>query len=386
MHLTKNQIPCKPQLPTGTKSAKTTPLSKIKPISTPPVAAYSQKQLLKLGSDFTMIFLEKGPAMRQPWEAETPVVRQKVADSIGGKAHEITLVSNCSTGLNYAAQMLRNRHRKVLILSEDYASVKLPWLVNHFEIVEYAQDFNGSVDLEDLQRVILEEKIEVVAISYVQYSSGYKMDLMALGAFCRKNRIISVVDATQAFGAMEMDVKTLEVDILAASVFKWACAGFGMGIMYMREGLFDIYKPPVMGASSQGIAAKIEHISDIHFSGATFQTGNLDYKSTLILGLAIDQMNRIGLSNIEIRIAALQSYLLEELERIGIGLVSDYAAKHRAAITIIEGNQVLWEFLKERKVVVSLRGKGIRVSPHYYNTFEEIDVLCGLLEEFRKSQ
>lgn len=344
------------------------------------------KATAELGHQFYRDFLEKGPAMRQPWEAEISVVRQKVADSIGGKFHEVVLTANCSTGLNYAAQMLCNRHRRVLIFSEDYASVKLPWLVNHFEMVEYRQNFNGAVDLEELKRTLLEEKIEVVAVSYVQYSSGYKVDLKALGTFCRAHGIVLVVDATQAFGAMEMDVKELEVDILAASVFKWVCAGFGMGIMYVREELFEVYEPPVMGASSQGIAAKIEQISDIRFSGATFQTGNLDYKSTLILGLAIDQMNEIGLSCIESRIASLQAYLLEGLERIGVGLVSDYGSANRAAIAIIEGNRVLWEFLKERKAVVSLRGKGIRVSPHYYNTLEEMDVLCGLLEEFRKSR
>ncbi len=345
------------------------------------------KQTAEIGHEFYHDFLEKGPAMRQIWEEEIKVVRQKAADSIGAKKHEITLLPNCSIGFNYAAQMLRTRKqgKKVLVLEEEYASVKMPWLVNHFEIVEYAQHFNGAVDLEELKQTILEEKIEIVAVSYVQFSSGFKIDLKDLGAFCRENGVVLVVDATQAFGAMELDVKTLKVDILVASVFKWACAGFGAGLMYVREKLFEVYEPPVMGAESQGIAAKIEQISDIEFSGYTFQTGNYDYKSTLILGTAIDQMNQIGVSNIEVRIAELQYYLLLQLQKIGIGLVSDYPVLNRAAITIIEGDRVMWEFLKSNKVVVSLRGKGIRISPHYYNTFEEIDDLCALLQQFKKS-
>ncbi|MFK7903837.1 MAG: aminotransferase class V-fold PLP-dependent enzyme, partial [Chitinophagales bacterium] len=227
--------------------------------------------------------------------------------------------------------------------------------------------------------------IEVVAVSYVQFSSGYKIDLQGLGAFCRAHGVILVVDATQAFGAMEIDVKTLKVDVLVASVFKWACAGFGAGIMYVREELFEVYDPPVMGAESQGIAAKITDISDIQFSGYTFQTGNYDYKSTLVLGKAIDQMMAIGLQNIEQRIAALQKYLLAELRKNDILVVSDYDSSCRAAITIIEGSQALWEYMKTNGVVLSLRGKGIRISPHYYNTFEEIDRLCALLQQFRKN-
>lgn len=345
------------------------------------------KQTAEVGHQFYRDFVEKGPAMRPTWEAEIKVVRQKVANTIGAKSREVTLVPNCSIGLNYAAQMLRTlkEKQKVLLLSEDYASVKLPWLVNHFEVVDFPQFPNGSVDIDELKEVILKEQIEVVAVSYVQFSSGYKIDLEVLGAFCRENNIILVVDATQAFGAMSIDVKTLRIDVLVASVFKWACAGFGAGIMYVREELFEVYSPPVMGAESQGIAAKIEDISDIDFSGYTFQTGNYDYKSTLILGTAIDQMNEIGLENIEARIAALQNYLLIQLQKIGVGMVSDYTSSNRAAITIIEGNRAMWEFLKEKNVAVSLRGQGIRISPHYYNSFEEVDSLCVLLEQFAKS-
>ena len=345
------------------------------------------RQTAELGKQFYRDFLEKGAAMRPIWEAEIKVVRQKVADSIGSKACEITLVPNCSIGFNYAAQLLRTRKegQKVLLLSEDYASVKLPWLVNHYEILDYPQLPNGSVEMDALKERILKEKIEVVAVSYVQFSSGFKIDLKELGAFCGENEVVLVVDATQAFGAMPMDVKALQVDILVASVFKWACAGFGMGILYVREELFEVYEPPVMGAESQGFTSKIEQISDIDFSGYTFQTGNYDYKSTLVLGGAIDQMNKIGLQNIEARIAELQKYLLEQLQKIDVSLVSDYGNAHRAAITIIEGNRAVWEFLKEKNAVVSLRGKGIRISPHYYNTFGEIDQLCTLLEEFRKN-
>ena len=343
------------------------------------------KQTAAFGQQFYQQFLEEGPAARKGWEAEIKVVRQKVANCIAAKPREITLVPNCSIGLNYAAQMLKSRHKKVLLLSEDYASVKLPWLVNHFEVVDFPQLPNGSVNMAELQQRILSENIEVVAVSYVQFSSGYKIDLEALGVFCRAHGVILVVDATQAFGAMPIDVEVLKVDVLVASVFKWACAGFGAGIMYVREELFEVCEPPVMGAESQGIAAKITHISDIQFSGYTFQTGNYDYKSTLILGKAIDQMMAIGLQNIEERIAALQKYLLTELQKNDILVVSDYDSSCRAAITIIEGSQALWEYMRANAVVLSLRGKGIRISPHYYNTFEEIDRLCFLLQQFRKN-
>ncbi|MFK7905878.1 MAG: aminotransferase class V-fold PLP-dependent enzyme, partial [Chitinophagales bacterium] len=163
------------------------------------------RQTAELGQQFYQQFLEEGPAARQAWEAEIKVVRQKVADCMAAKPHEITLVPNCSIGLNYAAQMLKSRHRKVLLLSEDYASVKLPWLVNGFEMVDFPQLPNGSVNMAELQQRILSDNIEVVAVSYVQFSSGYKIDLQGLGAFCRAHGVILVVDATQAFGAMEID-------------------------------------------------------------------------------------------------------------------------------------------------------------------------------------
>ncbi|MEZ4884617.1 MAG: aminotransferase class V-fold PLP-dependent enzyme [Chitinophagales bacterium] len=340
------------------------------------------KQTAELGHRFYQQYLEEGPPARERWIAEIPIVRQKVADCLGAKPHEMTLLPNCATGINYAAQMLRSHHKKVLLLSEDYLTVRFPWLVNHYEIFDFLQLPNGSVDIEALQERILKEKIEVVAVSYVQFSSGYKIDLKTLGAFCRENGVVLVVDATQAFGAMPIDVEVLKVDILVASTFKWACAGFGTGFMYVRAVFFEVYDPPVMGAESQGIAVKIKHISEIDFSGYTFQTGNYDYKSVMVLGTAIDQLLAVGLAQIKERIAALQAYLLLQLQKIDISLVSDYGSDNRAGITIIEGNQALWDFMKSHGVLLSLRGKGIRISPHFYNTFEEIDALCDLFQRF----
>src|SRR5690606_25751688 len=107
-----------------------------------------------------------------------------------------------------------------------------------------------TIPIKELKQRLLDENINVLAISHVQWMSGYKLDLADIGRFCADNGIGFIVDATQSLGAINIDLSALPVDVLIASDYKWMNAGFGTGIMYVGRNFINNYPPAVAGFGS----------------------------------------------------------------------------------------------------------------------------------------
>ena len=237
---------------------------------------------------FYQQLLEQGGAARQQWYAQIPLLRQEVADWLGAEAEEVALLPNFSVACNYVARALTGCSR-VLLLNSDYSSLTLPWLLPDYQVHYFSAAPNGAIDLNVLEEEVKKHRIEVLAISHVQYASGYCIDLETLGQHCRNWGVVLVVDATQSLGVMPIDLRKLPVDVLMGSGYKWMTAGFGNALLFVRGTLHHRLAVPAVGNNSFDEAPRVRVGADLSFSARLLEVGHYDFASLWALRQAVGE-------------------------------------------------------------------------------------------------
>ena len=243
----------------------------------------------------------------------------------------------------------------------------------------------GRIHVEDVAAAI-DARTRVVTISHVEFASGFRNDIQALGEICRERDIWFVVDAIQSLGAIEVDVKSAKVDILAADGHKWLLAPEGAAIFYCadekRERLIN---------TNVGWASVVNPRDFLNYDltqkpdATRFEEGS--YNSVGLYGLraAIELLLEIGISAIEGHILELTRHLRAGLEAKGYRIITPQADSERAGIVIFDSNRLtpteIYERLLAENIVTAERGTGVRVSPHFYNTTSEIERLLEVLPD-----
>jgi len=179
------------------------------------------------------------------WLERVESVRAKLAEFLNGAPANIAFTANASTGLNVAAHMLRGRGR-VLAVADEFPSCTLPFLQLGYDVdcVETATD--GTIGFDDLDAAVSGDTA-VLAVSFVQYKSGFRSNLDRLGAFCRDRRLAFVVDATQGFGAFPIDVAACQADFVSFSAYKWANSGYSIGGVHLADRFLQPDTYPLVG-------------------------------------------------------------------------------------------------------------------------------------------
>ena len=326
---------------------------------------------------FYQTLLEQGGAPRNDWYAQVPLLRQEVADWLGAEADEIALLPNFSVACNYVARALAGCSH-VLLLDSDYSSLTLPWLLPDYQVHYCSAAPNGAIDLNVLEEQVKKHQIELLAISHVQYASGFCVDLKILGQCCRDWGVLLVVDATQSLGVMPIDLRTTPVDVLMGSGYKWMTAGFGNALLFVRRSLHERLAVPTVGNNSFDDAPIVRSRADLSFSARLLEVGHYDFASLWALRQAVSELQDIGAVTIYERVRALTSYLYQHLPT-SVNIVSDYSEARRSGITVLRGGAELERALLKRKIVTSARPQGLRISLHFYNNEADIDHLCQAL-------
>jgi selenocysteine lyase/cysteine desulfurase len=177
--------------------------------------------------DFYTRLAISGSTASEAWRAETePKVRHSIAALIGAETENIALIPNFSWGLNGLVQSLR-RAERVMLYEGDYPSLTLPFRNNRFIIQSIAAPDHFTLPLDEIRQRIRNKEVDIVALSHVQYNSGYRLPLAEIGALCREHGVYFIVDATQSLGAIPVNVMSDKIDVLISSNYKWMNAGFG---------------------------------------------------------------------------------------------------------------------------------------------------------------
>ncbi|MFN3394686.1 MAG: aminotransferase class V-fold PLP-dependent enzyme, partial [Candidatus Thermochlorobacter sp.] len=175
--------------------------------------------------------------------------RRRVASFIHCELHQLAFVPNTSYALNILAQGLKWRNGdRILLYDQEFPSNVYPFLnlKKHGVEIDFVSSREGQILLDDIATK-LTARTRLVSMSYVQFLTGFRIDLAALAELCHQNGTLVSIDAIQALGAMPIDFKGTGIDFLAAGCHKWAMSPMGIGIMAMTDALLDEIGAPFVG-------------------------------------------------------------------------------------------------------------------------------------------
>ena len=343
--------------------------------------------------DAMMGFVEdatvNGAVNVETWVETAEMCRSVAAQLINADSTEIAFMKNTTQGILIAANGIDWREGdNVVTTAVEFPANVYPWwsLKERYGVeTRMAPEREGRIHLDDIVAAI-DERTRVVTISHVEFASGYRNDIKTLGKICRERDIWFVVDAIQSLGAIEVDVKSSYVDILAADGHKWLLAPEGAAIFYCADEKRERLINTNVGWSSVVNPRDFLNYDLTQKPDATrFEEGSYNSVGLYGLNAAIELLLEVGVSTIETHILQLTRGLIEGLESKGYRVITPKADSERAGIVVFESDQhtpiELYELLHEQKIITAERGSGLRVSPHFYNTESEITHLLEVLPE-----
>ena len=322
------------------------------------------------------------------WEARTERVRGLAARIIGAEPDEIAFVRNTSHGLGLVAEGLdwRPGDEVAVAASIEYPSNVYPWLHLRDRGVEVREIIprDGGVTPEAVAAA-LTPRTRLVAVSSVQYASGYRTDLDAVGAVCERAGVLLCVDGIQSVGCVPVDVKKSRIHFLSADSHKWMLGISGIGFMYVAKDVLPRLRPVLVGWRSTTDAWNFHRSHfELRADARKLEEGSHAFTGIYALGAALELLLEVGPEAIEQRLRELLSQLDEGLR--ALGCQTGPAPEHRAGILHFlppRGDpKALADWLSARDVSLSLRRGRVRLSPHFYNQPEEMERLLQLVREF----
>lgn len=306
-------------------------------------------------------------------------IRRTIADFIGAPAGNVAKVPNFSWAINGIVQSLRGDER-VLLYARDYPSFLEPFRINNFDITWVDAPDGFNININDIHDAITNKTVDIVALSHVQWSSGYRIDLKTIGDLCHKHGVIFIVDATQSLGANVINLAELHVDVFAASNYKWMNAGFGTGILYITDSFLRRY-PPVIGGhnSYQMVGNEWKYVPSI----LSYEPGHPNMFGLTVLESAIQYKNKLGVANIEKHNRSLTQQFLTGIQGTSVRILGPHTMDNRSSIVHLIDENGLGDWIKQHNIVITQRNGLLRVSIHYYNTEEDVRALVDCIANWR---
>ncbi len=307
-------------------------------------------------------------------------VRTLLAKLLGGDYSQYGLVPNTSSGINALAHSIKYpKGSNVVLCDLEFPANYVPWqnISRLYDVdLRVVKSKQGAAPV-DAFREMIDENTRVVAISQIQFGSGYRADLESLAASVHEVGGFLAADIIQAAGYIDTDLAKIGVDFAAGQAAKWLLGPIGAGYIYLKESLFDTVRPKFLGwwgvKDIMNFSYSMrEHIPDARM----FQVGSppvITYVGMVeslkvIHGIPAKTRERTALDNAE--------YLRKRLEENGVEYY-DFGSKHNSAIVSCAppDAEKLLEKLSENRIHCSVRNGRLRVAPHFYNSRTDIDKL-----------
>jgi selenocysteine lyase/cysteine desulfurase len=313
--------------------------------------------------------------------------RQAGARLINAHADEVTFIKNTCEGINYVANGIPwVTGDNVVSTAMEFPANVYPWMnLEHRGVVlRSIPEEDGRVPFDRLAAAI-DRRTRVVAVSAVQWSNGFRMDLTRLGELCQDKGVLLSLDAIQALGVHPIDVRAMNIDFLAADGHKWLCGPEGAGLFYCRRELIGHLHPSEPGylCMKQDFDSR-ERKFDLRDDARKFDSGSYNLAGICALGASISLLLETGLEEIQRRVKQLTDQLVEGLHRKGWKVHSPRTPSEWSGIVSFSSDKqdlaALQRHLREEfKIVLAKRLGRLRASPHFYNTAEEIQQLIDAL-------
>jgi selenocysteine lyase/cysteine desulfurase len=319
--------------------------------------------------------------------------RALIARLLNASAEEIALTLNTSFGLNLAAMGLPLAAGDVVVFSDrEFPANAYPWLslAERGVMVERVPVMaSGWPDEDRLVERMHDPRVRVVAVSLVQFSNGYAVDLARLSAESRATDTWLVVDGIQGVGQLPVDLKKTPVDVMAVGGQKWLLGPWGTGFAYVRRGLLASLRPPLIDwmafDGTDDFTRLTDYQTTLRNNARRYEMITLPYQDFDAFNRSLELVLEHGVSAIARHIRGLQEPLIDWGRQHDVRIVSPLD-QHRSSILCLapEDARASYEALREAGVIASFREGAIRLAPHLFNSMDEmervVEVLGGRLK------
>lgn len=346
------------------------------------------------GAEAIRRYLDQSQAdvyMTGKWYKQAETTRVAAAKLINADAKEIAFVKNTSEGLSFVANGLSWKQGDEIISTRvEYPANVYPWMdaaqrhgVKHIMISERVSGGAGRIALEDLFAAVT-PRTRLIAISHVEYASGYRSDLAAIGAFCRERGILFCVDAIQSAGVLPVDVKAMQIDFLSAGGHKWMLGPEGLGIFFCRRELFGELRPEVGWMNVAHATDYSRHELRLRDDARRFECGGYNIAGVLGLGASLEMLLELGVDMVWQRVYALSGMLVEGLREKGYTVYSprERAEECSAIVSFyspVHAPDPIVRELEEKQIIITKRENRLRAAPHFYQGPLQIQMLLDAL-------
>jgi len=321
------------------------------------------------------------------WEKSVTQTRQDAARLVGCAVDELAFVKNTSVGVSLVASGLRLAPGDEVIINDlEFPSNVYPWLNLQRKgvVVRIAKSSSGRVTSDAIAAEVT-AKTRVVAISSVQYATGHRTDLAALGQMAKDHGFLLFVDAIQSLGVLPMDVKKFGIHFLSAGGFKWLCGPVGSGVFFCDMAKLEDLDIVMAGWNTVRNPILYHEIDFTPKNNAQrFEEGSGGYVGICGLGESVKLLLDTGIDSIESHVVSLTDYLEQKLRSRGIEIHSPRDDGDKSGVLVFrpaagESPEALFKRLEEKMILTAPRGGGLRVSPHFFNTTADLDRLLEAL-------
>ncbi len=320
------------------------------------------------------------------WIESIDQCRDDFAQFINCTSSEIGFVKNTSTGLSFLAGGFPfEEGDEVIVFEHEFPSNLYPWLALQKKGVkvitvperDYQYDYGEWLSL-------FTPRTRLCAVSFIEYSTGFRHDLAFMGEECRKRGVIFAVDAIQGLGVFPIDVQQFNIDFLCADGHKWLLSPEGCAVMYMSKSLIPRVNPVTLGWHSVKHHSDYDTIKiDLKNDASRFEEGSPNVFGILALKSSLNLIRKLGPDKIARRVTMLTEYLKKNISEKKYECLS----RQNESSCIISfkpqngHSRELYRRLKNERIFAAERRKAIRFSPHFYNDLQEMECIVEIMNE-----
>lgn len=337
----------------------------------------------------------KGDLGFPKWLLQKEAVRARLATFVGAKPHEVAFTPSTSFGFHVIAQCLKARGiTEVLTLEHEFPSTTVPLLFDGLTVRGVRRRPDGSYPLGDIEAA-LRPSTGAMAMSLVQFNSGFRVDVEGVAKLCRQKGIPLALNGAQALGHMPIDVHALGASFLSMTSHKWLGAGYGTGMLVVTDPWLDVL--PMAGWLSvkaeslwqafpetnrvDDAAGFVANGTRVRREASALEGGGGMWLNCHALDAALDVHERVGVKTTLAHVHRLQAMLRAGLRQRGFSPNAPDAPEQSSGICVVPvqgpAEDVVRALIKARHIVTTPRGGGLRISTHVFNTEEDVDALLA---------
>ncbi|MEE9355055.1 MAG: aminotransferase class V-fold PLP-dependent enzyme [Methylococcaceae bacterium] len=302
---------------------------------------------------------------------------------------DIALVKNTSEALSFVAYGINWQQGDNIVSSNhEFPSNRIPWQSLGNKGVTFRQA--AICDAEDPEQALfdlVDHQTRLITISSVQFASGQSINLERIGEFCQQNNILFCIDAIQTLGAIEFDVQRYNADFVMADGHKWMLGPEGLGVFYTKPAAREQLSLTQFGWHMILDSANYDNRPwKINPSAKRFECGSPNMLGIHALSASLSLLLEIGIAEVERSILNHVEQIEENiLHNNDLQLLSRQSKNHLSDIVVFQSksqsNESLFKKLLQHDIICALRGGGIRLSPHFYHSEQELDRVFAVLNK-----